>query len=79
MFVDSNTWMIEKNSMKHHYQRNNVFIDGDYTNIVNKDFEIKNSCKYHDLYVQNDTLLLTDVYNNFWNICLEMYEMSWNI
>ena len=29
-----------------------------------KDFEIKKIGKYHDLYVQGDTLLLADVFNN---------------
>ena len=29
-----------------------------------KDFEIKKIGEYHDLYVQGDTLLLADVFNN---------------
>ena len=32
---------------------------------VSKDFEIKISGEYHDLYVQNNTLLLADVFENF--------------
>ena len=31
-------------------------------------FEINNLGDYHDLYVQSDTLLLADVYENFGNI-----------
>ena len=33
-------------------------------------FEINNLGEYHDLYVQSDTLLLADVYENFRNMCL---------
>ena len=32
--------------------------------------------KYHDLYVQGDTLLLADVFNNFQNLCLEIYGLD---
>ena len=28
------------------------------------------------MYVQNDTLLLLDVFENFWNMCLEIYELD---
>ena len=33
--------------------------------------------KYHDLYVQSDTLLLADVIKNFQNTLLKVYEVSW--
>ena len=46
-----------------------------YAKRVCKDFEIKNLGKY-DLYVQNDTLLLADVFQNFRNMCLEIYELD---
>ena len=48
--------------------------DTDYVHAkrVRKDFEIQNLGEYHDLYVQSDTLMLDDVFENFWN-------MSWNI
>ena len=35
-------------------------------------FEIKNLGEYHDLYVQSDTLLLSDVYENFRNMCFNL-------
>ena len=44
--------------------------------ITYKDFEIKNLGKYHDLYLQNDTLLLADIFDNFRNMCLEIYELD---
>ena len=37
------------------------------TQRVCKDFEIKKLGKYHDLYVQSDTLLLADVFENIQN------------
>ena len=39
-------------------------------------FEINNRGEYHDLYVQSDTLLLADVYENFRNMCLDKYELD---
>ena len=39
-------------------------------------FEIKNLGEYHDLYVQSDTLLLADVYENFRKMCLDKYELD---
>ena len=39
-------------------------------------FEIKNRGEYHDLYVQSDTILLVDVFENFRNMFLEIYELD---
>ena len=36
----------------------------------------KNMGDYHDLYVETDTLLLADVFENFGNMCLEIYELD---
>ena len=39
-------------------------------------FGIKNFGEYHDLYVQCDTLLLADVFENFRDKCIEIYELD---
>ena len=39
-------------------------------------FEIKDRGEYHGLYVQKDTLLLADVFENFRNKCIEIYELD---
>ena len=43
---------------------------------VCKDFEIKQLGEYHDLYVQSDTLLLADVFENFRNMCINIYGLD---
>ena len=50
----------------HHRHGNNVF----------KKFKLKNLGEYHDLYVQSDTLLLADVFENFRNMCIKVYELD---
>ena len=39
-----------------------------------EDFETKNLEDSPDLYLQSDILLLADVFDNFRNICLEIYK-----
>ena len=51
-------------------------IDYRHGNNVFKRFKFKNIGEYHDLYVQSDTLLLADVFENFRNKCLEVYELD---
>ena len=50
--------------------------DDMHTNRVCKDFEIKNYGEYDDLYIQINTFLLADVFENFQNVCLEIYELN---
>ena len=45
-------------------------------NNVFKTSKLKNLGEYHDLYVQSDTLLLADVFENFRNTCLKVYELD---
>ena len=39
-------------------------------------FKIKTLGEHHDLYVKSDTLLLADIYENFRNMCLNIYELD---
>ena len=43
---------------------------------VFKSLNNKNLGDYHDLYVQSDTLLLADVFENFRNMCIKVYELD---
>ena len=65
--------------MKRHYLKKKFLediTDASYAHAkrVSKDFEIKNLGECHDLHVQSDTLLLADVFENFKNMCIEIYE-----
>ena len=52
--------------------------DADYVHAkrVCKDFEINKLGEYNDLYVQSVTLFLTDLFEIFRNMCLEIYELD---
>ena len=39
-------------------------------------FKLKHLGEYHNLYVQSDTLLFADVFENFRNKCLKVYELD---
>ena len=41
-----------------------------------RDFEIQNLSEYHDLYVQSDNLLVTDIFESFLSKSIEIYELD---
>ena len=43
---------------------------------VFKGFKLENLEDYHDLYVQSDTFLSADVFENFRNTCIKVYELD---
>ena len=51
-------------------------IDNRHGNNVYNKFKLNNLVGYHDLYVQSDTLLLADVFENFRDMCLKEYELD---
>ena len=65
---------------KHFYSRlsEEDISDADYerAKLIWKHFNIKNLGEYHDLYLETDVLLLTDVYENFKKQCLTDYELD---
>ena len=52
------------------------YADYEHVNNVWEAFEIKNLCEYHDLYIQCAKLLLADVFENFRDKCIEIYEFD---
>ena len=71
------TSLPEKEDFYSHLNMEDI-TDADYTQAkrVCKGFEIKNLGEYHDLYVPSDTLLLVNVFENFTNICLKIYQLD---
>ena len=51
-------------------------VDYKHGNNVFKRFKLKYLEEYHDLYVESDTLILVDVFENFRNTCLKVYELD---
>ena len=83
-----NEWIVGKDLMKLHFHIKKCFYsklyleditdDKDYIHAqkVFQEFKLKNLGEYRDLYVQSDTLLLVDVFENFRNKCIEIYELN---
>ena len=51
-------------------------IECNHANRFLKKFKLKNLGEYHNLYVQSDTLLLADVFENFRNMYIKVYELG---
>ena len=51
-------------------------VDHRHAKRVFKNLSNKNLGDNHDLYVQSDTLLLADVFENFRNMCIKVYELD---
>ena len=51
-------------------------IDYRHGNNVFKRFELENLGQCHDLYVQSDTFLLADAFENFRDMCIKEYELD---
>ena len=71
------TLLPDKTSLYNSLNMENIDdIDYRHGNNVFKKFKLKNLGEYHDLYVQSDTLLLADVFENFRNMCIKVYELD---
>ena len=70
----------ESPSKKYHYSELNLegITDEEYEHAQNvrKVFNIKNLGEYHDLFVQSDTLLLADVFENCRDKCIDTYKLD---
>ena len=73
--------------MKHYYQIKKHFynkltienitdVHHRHAKRVFKSFKNKNLGDYYDFYVQSNTLLLADVFENFRDQCIEIYELD---
>ena len=73
----SETSLSEKEDFYSHLNMEYI-TDADCTHAkrVCKDFKIKNWGNYYDLYVQSNTLLLTNVFENFRNMCVGIFELD---
>ena len=51
-------------------------VDHKHAKRVFKNINNKNLGDYHDLYFKSDTLLLADVFENFFKKCIDIYELQ---
>ena len=87
VFILMNTWIAGKDLIKQELLLKKVFTVSSIYKIllmkticilkkVFKEFKIKNLGEYLDLYVQSDNLLLANVFENFRNKCIEIYQLD---
>ena len=78
-----NTWKVGKSLMNDHYLKKKEFYsslnmkcitNADYKHAkkIWEDFVIKGLSQYYNLYVQNNTLLLANVFGKFRNGCIQI-------
>ena len=65
-------WIIGKNLLKLRFLNMEDNTDADCIH----DFEIERLGEYHDLFIKGNTLVLADLFENFRNIFLELYELD---
>ena len=73
-----NTRIPGKKFVKHRQQINKEDINNKgypHAQKVQKAFERKNLAEYHGSHVQSDKLLLADVFENFRDVCIDIYEL----
>ena len=78
-----NKWIADETSLP---DKNTFFSESRLKDVTDKDytharkvfpeFTLKNLGNYHYLYVQSDTILLADVFENFRNKYIEIYELD---
>ena len=81
-----NIWIVGKDLIKHHSAKEAFYSNINMEDITDVDyrhgkkvfdyFVNKNLSDYHDLYVQSDTLLFADVFENLRNMCIKVYELD---
>ena len=73
------TFLSEKDNFHSHFIMEDI-TDAYYTHSgrVSADFEIKHLGEYHELYVQRDTLMLANVFENFRNVQIWSCKISFS-
>ena len=71
-------WIIGKYLLKLRYLNMEDNTDADCIHVKRafKDFEIKKLGEYHDLFIKGNTLVLADLFENFQNMFLALYELD---